>query len=197
MTWWAVADEPASDPDAAATPSPPASSASDAESAPEGFELDGWRAPEEERGIENPHAGDPEAIARGKTLYKKACAKCHGRTGTGDGRVAKMLDVTPPAFLGRIEHQSDGELFWKVRQGKEPMPSFKEDFSEAMCWDAVTYVRSMIQEQLAALDAAPAELAKDRAPAAGEMTPDAASDNPDLPQRVPDGHDEGKTEGGW
>lgn len=107
-------------------------------------ELGGWRAPEEARAVPNPVKSTPESVARGQTLYEKSCTKCHGPQGRGDGKMAKALARKPADLTLRLPLQSDGEIFWKVTQGKSPMPSFKKDLTANQRWDVVNYLRQMI-----------------------------------------------------
>lgn len=45
-------------------------------------------------------ASDSAAIARGRDIFKWACAECHGPTGRGDGgRVVDGDTLRPPSFL--------------------------------------------------------------------------------------------------
>jgi len=43
-----------------------------------------------------------------------------------------------------LPRQSDGEIFWKVTEGKSPMPSFKRDLTPDQRWDVVNYLRLVI-----------------------------------------------------
>src|SRR6185295_7501896 len=46
---------------------------------------DEWTAPEAERARPNPVATTPAALQKGRALYQKHCASCHGDKGLGDG----------------------------------------------------------------------------------------------------------------
>ena len=106
---------------------------------------DGWTAPSEEGARPNPIDADEESLARGKKRYQRNCAPCHGKKGKGDGGMAQMIDVPPedltrPALLAGM---SDGELHWKIRTGREPMPAFQEDIPVDEIWDIVNYIRTL------------------------------------------------------
>ncbi|WP_417783859.1 c-type cytochrome [Terasakiella pusilla] len=69
---------------------------------------------------------------KGKELYVKHCAPCHGANGEGDGVVAAHLSP-PPADLAqalKTELVSDEYLMWTIREGGRNvhtgMPSFEE-----------------------------------------------------------------------
>jgi len=53
----------------------------------------------------NPFAGDPAAVAAGKTLYEQTCQACHGGEGRGDRG--------PALASGNFKHGS-GDLRWVV-----------------------------------------------------------------------------------
>jgi mono/diheme cytochrome c family protein len=62
----------------------------------------------------------PELLARGKELYAKNCAQCHGPTGMGDGPGGKGLNP-PPRNLTRAEGWKNGtrrpEIFKTLTEG--------------------------------------------------------------------------------
>ena len=113
-----------------------------------------WAAPAEERDKPNPVPTTPEAIAKGRALYQRHCASCHGNGGKGDGPAAGFGadlpdDLTDPARQARL---SDGEIFWKVstglREGSEVvMPAFARQIaSENDRWRLVAFLRTLRTE---------------------------------------------------
>ena len=106
-----------------------------------------WTAPPREREIPNPTPAGAESLDRGRALYEKHCLACHGEKGDGKGPVAKRLgftaaDLTAP---GAMIRQTDGEIFWKIATGRDPMPSFRKDkgLADAQIWDIVNHVRTL------------------------------------------------------
>ncbi len=112
--------------------------------APAATELGGWRAPEEARGVPNPIAAGEESVARGAAIYRSTCLGCHGADGHGDGKMAKGLSRKPADIVHRIPAQSDGELFWKITEGRRPMPSFEKDLEPEQRWDVINYLRHLV-----------------------------------------------------
>lgn len=101
-----------------------------------------WVAPERAAKRTNPNPTSASTIKRGKDLYTRECAKCHGKAGKGDGPQATFLEVRPrdlasPAVAG----QSDGALFWKLTEGFGPMP--KVNMNDNDKWAMVDYVRTL------------------------------------------------------
>ena len=103
-----------------------------------------WPVPDEAKQKKNPMASNHESPMKAKPLYEKNCLMCHGETGKGDGMMAAMLSEKPPSFTDAhmMGEMSDGELFWKIGEGKAPMPSFKTKFSEEERWHLVNYIRA-------------------------------------------------------
>jgi mono/diheme cytochrome c family protein len=95
-----------------------------------------WEAPSAAAGRRNPVPADPASVAAGKALFDRDCAPCHGVNGKGN---AVGPDLTSPA----AQNQTDGALFWKMAQGKPPMPSFANTLTAHQGWDIVNYVRTL------------------------------------------------------
>ena len=109
-------------------------------------DLPPWDAPVESKQLENPVKTDGRTVERGKAVYRKHCVPCHGETGVGDGKMAKKLGYKPANLaLERLNRQADGEIYWKISKGKEPMPAFEKDLSHKDRWDLVSYVRTLLK----------------------------------------------------
>ena len=86
-----------------------------------------------------------DVLAEGLRLYEKNCLTCHGAKGKGDGPAVPFIEPSP-MDISTPEAQSrmtDGEIFWKITEGRNPMPSFKKKLSENERWKLVHYVRSL------------------------------------------------------
>ena len=85
----------------------------------------------------NPFAGDPAAVAAGRTLYEQTCQACHGGEARGDRG--------PALASGNFRHGSgDNDLFRTIRSGipGTPMPAFSLLPSDNV-WRIITYLRSL------------------------------------------------------
>ena len=112
--------------------------------APALFAREAWRAPGDVAQLRNPVAQKKEALARGKSLYLDRCVDCHGKKGNGDGPQAADLNVHPTNLTAPpVKQQSDGELFWKISEGRKPMPGYGRKLSEDERWSVVAYLRSL------------------------------------------------------
>lgn len=99
------------------------------------------RVPAADRERVNPFAGKPEAVAAGKLLFSENCAKCHGSD--AEGRYGR-----PSLRSGRIEHATDGELAWLLRNGSlaKGMPSWSS-LPEPERWQLIAFLRSLSQDR--------------------------------------------------
>jgi mono/diheme cytochrome c family protein len=105
-----------------------------------------WDAPASAKGVKNPIAADAASLAAGKKAFEKECLSCHGKKGKGDGPSATTLEVSPASLLSdKVQSQTDGELFWKITQGKKPMSSAKKTLTEQQRWQVVNYVRQLAE----------------------------------------------------
>ncbi|MEP6686175.1 MAG: cytochrome c [Verrucomicrobiota bacterium] len=81
-------------------------------------------------------------IALGQKLYAGNCMTCHGPSGRGDGPGGAALEKKPADLSGRIKAgATDGELFWKITEGRSPMISWKS-LSENQRWELVNYIKT-------------------------------------------------------
>ena len=99
-------------------------------------------------GQRNPFRADPASIARGRTLYLKHCAACHGAHGRGDGTAGRDLDPAPSDLTASdVAEQSDAALFHKITRGKRPMPSFRKLMADEERWHVVSFLRTLAPRQ--------------------------------------------------
>lgn len=107
---------------------------------------DKWVVPEAAKKMKNPtDPTDKDGQYVGKSLYLKHCRSCHGKIGKGDGPKSAELK-TPCGDLtsADVKGQTDGELFYKISEGKGDMPSFKKRIvSDEDRWNVVNYVRTL------------------------------------------------------
>ena len=111
-------------------------------------EKTGWIAPEEAKKMKNPIKSTQASIQKGKEIYEKKCALCHGARGDGKGPVSAGLNPRPTNFKdSHGEKISDGEHFWKITTGKGGMPSFENDLTEEERWHVINYVNTFMKHK--------------------------------------------------
>lgn len=104
-------------------------------------------APPEAKLLQNPVKNDGNTVPRGKALFQQHCVPCHGVTGAGDGPMAKKMGYKPANLtLESMSKYVDGELFWRISKGVDPMPAFEKELSARERWDLVSYIRTLVRE---------------------------------------------------
>lgn len=133
-----------------------------------GYEVEGYDAAEVEEylaedtvaGAELAYAAESEptlsAIGRGRMLFTRTCAPCHGQEGRGestqelldsDGHPAPARDFTRGVFKGGGEAR---EIFARLRTGMRgtPMPAYDAaSLRDEDAWNLVHYIRSLFPPQ--------------------------------------------------
>ena len=103
-----------------------------------------WPVPTSAMNNKNPLGQDVNTIKAGKTLYSAYCAPCHGNTGKGDGAAAVALNPKPANHTSDIiQAEPDGSLFYKISEGRTPMPQYKASLTEAQRWALVSYIKTL------------------------------------------------------
>ena len=83
-------------------------------------------------------------VARGKTLFARNCASCHGLKGKGDGY--RLLGPDPANLtLPSTTKKSDADLLKTIHDGKPNMPPWKVRLSEKERRDVLAYVRTLVK----------------------------------------------------
>jgi mono/diheme cytochrome c family protein len=104
-----------------------------------------WAVPEKNAKMANPVKSDAESLKIGKEVWNKHCSVCHGKTGAGDGSKAAQLETAMEDIsTAEVQGQSDGELYYKISEGREEMPSFKKKISDTEeLWSVVNFMRTL------------------------------------------------------
>ena len=99
-----------------------------------------WVAPADAKKLKNPVKG----VGNAKKSVETNCVSCHGASGKGDGVAAAALPPPKPAdwTSDRVQKETDGELFWKITNGRGAMPPWKH-LPEKDRWDLVNYIRTL------------------------------------------------------
>jgi len=85
----------------------------------------------------NPYAGQDDAVAAGRKLFRQQCAQCHGADASGSRSA-------PPLRSQHVRDATAGELFWFLTDGdlKRGMPSWSRA-PEQRRWQLVTFLKSL------------------------------------------------------
>ncbi len=101
-----------------------------------------WKAPARAAKKKNPVPAVEKSTVAGQVSFMQQCAACHGPQGKGDGPAAKDLpakvrDLADPL----VADDTDGAIFWKLTEGRQPMPSYEKLMSEEERWNVINYLR--------------------------------------------------------
>jgi mono/diheme cytochrome c family protein len=98
-----------------------------------------WKAPAEAKAMKNP----VKDVGNAKKNAETNCVSCHGPGGKGDGPAAAALSPKPADWTSaRVQTMTDGEIFWKISNGRGPMPPWKH-LPEKDRWELVNYIRTL------------------------------------------------------
>jgi mono/diheme cytochrome c family protein len=102
-----------------------------------------WVVPANFKTMKNPVAAGDASTKAGLVLYTKNCASCHGKTGLGDGVKARSLKQFPGDFSKEdYQKQSDGDLFYKTKFGRDEMPKYDGKLSDDDIWNIINCTRT-------------------------------------------------------
>lgn len=95
--------------------------------------------------LKNPVPANAATLADARATYMQYCAKCHGVNGDGKRPPGSMYSYTtqPTNFTNArlMDAMNDGEIFWKMTNGRKPMPSFKNRLTDEQRWELVNLIR--------------------------------------------------------
>jgi mono/diheme cytochrome c family protein len=105
-----------------------------------------WAVPESARAMKNPIAPSAADLDSVRPIYRDKCSSCHGLSGRGDGHDASLYDPKPTDFTDarHMRAVTDSELFYKLTEGRKPMPSFKKRLSDEQRWRMVLLIRAFL-----------------------------------------------------
>jgi len=93
--------------------------------------------------MKNPVKATKASIQKGKEIYEKKCALCHGVKGDGKGPAAAGLNPKPTNFKeSHGEKMTDGEHFWEITTGRGAMPSYEKELTVEERWHVINYINT-------------------------------------------------------
>jgi len=100
-----------------------------------------WLVPQEQKDKLSPVEFTKSMQQSGEEIFTKNCVSCHGTPGQGNYNA--LLNPSPgdPADE-KYQSNTDGELYYKISEGRVTMPSFKSALSKDDIWNIIAYVRS-------------------------------------------------------
>ncbi|HSH19219.1 MAG TPA: cytochrome c [Draconibacterium sp.] len=117
-----------------------------------------WLVPGAQKNAVNPQEYNLANVTKGKELYTKNCKSCHGDPGKNNA-----LPLNPPPVditSEKIQKNTEGELFYKITNGRGAMPQFKATISDDDRWRIVNYIMNFNPKRKPLLANTPAVKAK-------------------------------------
>jgi len=106
-----------------------------------------WVAPAAADQLKNPVASDANGLKDAKKLYITNCAPCHGNGGKGDGIASASVNPKPADHTSAaVQKETDGSLYWKLTEGRSPMPSYKQILTDNQRWQLINFIRSLAKK---------------------------------------------------
>ena len=117
-----------------------------------------WTVPADQKNVVNPQTYNLENVKKGKDLFIKNCKSCHGDPGKNN-----VLPLVPPPVditSEKMHKNTEGEIFYKITNGRGAMPQFKATISDDDRWRLVNYIMNFDPKREPVLVSAPPVKAK-------------------------------------
>lgn len=117
-----------------------------------------WIVPADQKNLVNPQEYNLANVKKGKELYLKNCKSCHGDPGKNN-----VLPLKPPPVditSDRMQKNTEGEIFYKITNGRGAMPQFKATISDDDRWRIINFIMNFNPKRQPLLSNAPAVKAK-------------------------------------
>ena len=75
-------------------------------------------------------------------MFRQNCAICHGQEANGKEVDGKLI---PSLRYGEAATKSEEEIYLQIKEGKLPMPAFKNQLSEEEIRKMVRFIRRDLQ----------------------------------------------------
>ena len=99
--------------------------------------------------MHDPFPNTDAKLRRGRAVFDRNCASCHGWAGQGGGPEA-FAQVPAPADLEWLAHSprppAEPYMYWTVAEGggafESEMPAFKRKLTRTDIWSVIAYIRA-------------------------------------------------------
>jgi mono/diheme cytochrome c family protein len=103
-----------------------------------------WTIPGDGAELKSPLSPTEAVVKRGKSAFSSRCQQCHGADGRGHGKASDpdhpAADLTDPVVTST---NTPAILFYKIWNGKKPMPAFKSELTRDEVWAIVEYIKTL------------------------------------------------------
>lgn len=85
---------------------------------------------------------DRPLLTRGRLIFDRHCAVCHGRTGEGNGITTRYGMNPPPTYHSdRLREETDGYIYQVITEGRNTMGPYGGRIAPDDRWAIVAHVR--------------------------------------------------------
>lgn len=108
------------------------------------YENHDWPVPEAAKQKKNPLQPSAAALNTARAIYHEKCVNCHGDSGKGDGPDAASYYPSPTNFSDKRQMAAltDGEIFYRITNGRRPMPPFRRKLTDEQRWQLVLLIHT-------------------------------------------------------
>ena len=99
-----------------------------------------WTVPDDQKGEVATFKFTPDVVKKGEEIFIKNCQSCHGTPTKANW--AKITPEPGDPASEKFSKNTDGELFYKISNGRGPMPQFRNILGEEDRWTVIAYLRS-------------------------------------------------------
>ena len=99
-----------------------------------------WKVPEVKKLKTADFKFTETTVKDGETIFKANCSSCHGVPGKMSFAVMTPSPGDPASE--KFQALTDGEMFYKISNGRSPMPAFKNILADKERWTVISYIRS-------------------------------------------------------
>ena len=99
-----------------------------------------WDVPEDKKAVLSPFKFDDVSRKQGEILFQRNCISCHGEPGKGN--FVKINPEPGDMVSEKFSKLKDGEFFYKMSNGRGPMPRFMDRLKETERWQIISFIRT-------------------------------------------------------
>ena len=94
--------------------------------------------------LKNPVPLTEKTLKEGEVLYLRFCSACHGKAGTGNGKVAQNDAINPTAFNSvKVAAYTPGQIYHTIMYGQGVMGSYASQLEYEERWKVIHFVNTM------------------------------------------------------
>ena len=106
-----------------------------------------WAIPPEAAELQSPVEATADVLKKGASIFESRCRPCHGPDGKGNGPLSDPAHPAADLTAGvKADLAPDGVLFYRVWNGKRPMPAFKTELTRDDVWAVIAYIKTLKQD---------------------------------------------------